>query len=1463
MRGLKRKKKFITFSRIFSFIIVVAMLSYIIPKSLTSASPWAQSVETSKRTISLKMNDMCNKANIQYAGDSGILYFADVITRYAVWIDFLEKDTQKGNSIELGIAELKDYKDKFLASVSFGKTLFPDGSPSGLKLDLDENDKAETFISKLAKLYDSYLSSIAEKYNSASDEEKEKIIAENRKQLKYLYKGATGISNEIEEANNMIPASNLKDTININVNANLPYYTKVWEYSLSTAELDALFSKDEYSEILTKAMEIASMDDLSTTNIELNNSEDLVEKFITGDEQNKKLTTAYYACLATGATYVPFKSHAGDTVFTTTLSMLINADASTTRDIVDAYTALKKYRKPLYYRDAGKDGTPVGDAKLLTLKDLQTRIENDVNFHLVMGRQKISMNPDTNSFEYYANTETGVGVGIEYNTENSSSQNSNENSNNGENSEGAESSNNSNNTEENKSSTVKDVENQRTSYSLGSISDAISNEADMTEPVATFGSYKLASTDVSIYKNKELISSLDVFMDGVVAWYMTPETILLKNVFASSQKTLNSLNSESQLLFMNAFGDIVLADETIVLPGASNYTLYNKGWNYYSNTAAVMNFYPRNILNGASGYGEEAFFSRPSDEKVGKYLLGYSTWNDGEDEFTESKNLFRRSIYGLSANRLNTSSIDMSLTYTAGWDTKFMINGEPEDLMNSMQVRYENGGVWQNVKNWFNETKLVDLRFLQPYNLSNEPLFPLNYEATDTSLKLARIIASNMYYVYTSDKDGQPLMDGPNDMLDEGRIITDVLMEASNGLTNANAVIKSVNNSIDNIFENQANILTKTLADLFGLQLETYKDVEGVVGLKSAFQEPFFGKVLGLLREYFWIILAVLLLFVIIQYMRNSSGFITAVVMAVLIGIGAYLIINWVPIFIPDTYNKVIERFADDLAFKSLMYKVEQYDKTYGESANSDKTGRFSKRTTSIDLYRLSDAQLKETCEQFNIDESLLLSGNAVILDSLNGLYIEGKDLKVNVDRLFYTLPITGDYVDVGNGVKQYQMTAEKTYSSSLDYYTPFYSIVDNFTNNLNRFGLIYQLQRETIAYNANLEKDSFFVKSFMISAPFLNPGGYYDSDGNIISEDPEEAIILSELAALFGNELDFLGIRTLLENPTSKMEDTLWYMTAKQNGQLTDNRIDTIVKGVNTVTKEFMIKNYYNFMNMSDENIIKTVSLYATMQFNARISSLFAGNGGSIKDILSTNIVSPVTLNFEELSLGDVLTCVLVDDYSLFTNSNLDLVNHLLNDYGFFDLLGLNIVLLEIFLIVNLIKYLIPALYILLMVLFIWKFKSNEDKLNLVKGYGICSLFIFGSFLIFCGTLMVACNLAGNPFIIFFMLIVFSLILICLFDVVLGVLRNFTELGYGYHGNFTSELFRTAAMKVPGVRNLVIGMGRNTRTLTNSAWKSYNRYKQSATSAYDDLDDGNVVNVIRDHSRNYTDNKSKYGSSD
>lgn len=1462
MRGLKRKKKFVTLSRVLCTILTIALLSYIIPTSTAFASPWAQSVETSKRTISIKMNDMYNKANIQYAGDSGLLYFADIITRYAIWIDFLEKDTAKGNSIELGTAELKDYKDKFLASVSFGKTLFPDGSPSGLKLELNESDTASTYISKLSKLYDSYLSSIVGKYNAANAEEKEKIISENRKQLKYLYKGMVGISNEIEEANNMIPASNLKDTININVNANLPYYSKIWEYSLDTSQLDALFSKEEYSEILSKAMQIASMDELATSNIELNNADDLVEKFII-DGDTKSLSTAYYACLATGATYVPLKSHAGDTVFTTTLSMLIDGDVSTTREIVDAYSALKKYRKPIYYRDAGKDGTPVGDAKLLTLKDLQTKIENDVKFHLVMGRQKIEMNPDTNSFEYYANTETGVGVGIKYNTPTDTQNNAQNNTQNS--SESSEGSNNTENSdsEGNKSSTATSVENQRTSYSLGSITDAISNESEMTKPVVTFGSYNLSNTDLSVYKNKDLVSSLKVALGGAVAWYMTPETILLKNVFSSSQKTLNSLNAESQLLFMNAFGDIVLADETVVLPGSANYTLYNKGWNYYSNTAAVMNFYPRNILSGASGYGDEAYFSKPTDEKIGKYLLGYSTLNEGEDEFTESKNLFRRKIYGLSANRLNSSSIDASLTYTAGWDTKFMINGEPEDLMNSMQVRYEGTGWWNNIKNWFNESKVVDLRFIQPYNLSNEALFPFNYEATDDSLKIAKVIASNMYYVYTSDKDGQPLLDGPNDMLDEGRIITDVLMEASNGLTNAGAVVKAVSNSIENIFDNQANILTETLAKLFGAQLETYKDIEGVVGLKSAFQDAFFGKVLGLLREYFWIILAVLMLFVIIQYMRNSSGFFTAVIMAVLIGIGSYLIVNWVPILIPDTYNKAIERFADNLAFKSLMYKVEQYDKTYGESANSDKTGRFSKRTTSIDLYRLSDSQLKETCEKFNIDEDLLLSGNAVIIDSLNGLYIEGRDIKVNVDRLFYTLPITGDYVDIGNGTKQYQMTAEKTYSSSLDYYTPFYSIVENFTNNLNKFGTIYQLQRETLAYNTTMEKDSFFVKSFMMSAPFLNPGGYYDSEGNIISEDPEEAIILSELAALFGDELDFLGIRSLLANPTNKMEDTLWYMTAKQNGQLTDNRIDTIVKGVNTVTKEFMIKNYYNFLNMSDENIIKSVSLYATMQFNARISSLFSGNGDSITDILSTNIVSPVTLNFEELSLGDVLTCVLVDDYSLFTNSNLDLVNHLLNDYGFFDLLGLNIVLLEIFLIVNLIKYLIPALYILLMVLFIWKFKSNEDKLGLVKGYGICSLFIFGSFLLFCGTLMIACKLAGNPFIIFFMLIVFSLILICLFDVVLGILRNFTELGYGYHGNFTSDLFKSVAMKVPGVRQLVVGMGSNTRTLTNSAWKSYNRYKQSARSAYDDLDDGNVTNIIRDHSKNYMDNKSEYGKSD
>ncbi|WP_304427974.1 hypothetical protein [uncultured Clostridium sp.] len=1424
-----------------------------IPSNLVKASPWSQSIETTKRTISIKMNELYNKANIKYSGEAGLLYYADTITRYAVWIDFLEKDTARDDSLELGKAELADYKGRFQSSVTAGKNLVVEGSE--YKFEVSENDKVETFINSLASLYDSFLAKLAEEYNKANDEGKSKIIGEHKRQLKYVYKGLTGIAKEIQEANNMIPTTNIKGQININVNNNLPLYNTVWTYELSTEPLNKVLGKEEYKDLIAKAMEIASLDELSTSNIELNNSEDLVEKFITGSKDNQKLATAYYACLATGATYVPFSSHAGDTSFVTILSSLVGGDATTNREIVDSYTALKRYKKPLYYRNAGKDGTPTGDAMLLSLKDFQTKIVNEDKFHLVMARRKIEMNPDTNSFEYYGGTEGSVGAGImtkrpaEQEESEESEDNEEESETEGEEGE-EESEDDTKETEDTgeSSSIASEVENKRTPYSLGSVTENISNEGDMTKPVVTFGNYSLYTTDESIYKNKLIASEVSNYV--VKPWYITPETIVMKNIFSQNQKALNALNIDKQLLFMNPFGDIVLADDTIVLPGSANFTVYNKGWNYYANTASAMNSYPRNLLTGAHGDDATAYFQKPPKDMIGKYVLAYSIWNEGEDEFSESKNLFRRNVYPLSVNEVSSGSLKMGMTWTNGWDTKFIVNGEPDDLMNALKVSYgEGSNVFSSAWNWIKSTAVFDLRFLQPYYLSNEALFPYNADSTDTSLKLGLSIASNMYYVYTTDKDGQPL-DGVNDMLNEAFILTDILKEASNGTTNGNAIIKSVNNDINTVFDNQANILTETLAKLFGLQLETYKDTEAIVGMKTAFQDEFFGKILGFLREYFWVIVISLMLFVVIRYMRSSTGFVTSIVIALLIGAGLYGIVNIIPIIVPSVYNVAIERFSDDLAFKSLMYKAEQYDKTYGESANSDKTGRFSKRTTSIDLYRLNNWQLEEMCEKYNLNEMDLLSGNAVIIDPVNGLYLEGKDLKLNIDRLYYTFPITGSYTDVGNGTKQYQLKAEKTYSSAIDYYIPFYSITNNFVGKLNSFATVYQLQRETLAYNANMEKDSFFVKSFMVSAPFLNPGGYYDEDGNILSEDPEEAIILGELASLFGDDLDFLGIRDLLENPSQKMKDTLWYMTAEQNGHLNEKRIDTIVKSVNALTKEFMIDNYYNFMNMSDENIIKTVSLYATMQLNGRLSTLW-------------NNVSPSTLNFEELSLGDVMSCVLVEDLDLFTNSNLDLVNHLLADYGFFDLLGLNIILLEIFFIVNIIKYLVPALYLLLLVLFIWKFKSNEDELPLVKGYLTCSLFVFASFFIFCGVLMIAEKLAGNPFIVYLMLIVYTLILICLFDVILGILRNFSELGYGYHGNFTAEIFKGAVLKIPGVKTIINTLGKNSRTLTNTVWNNYSKYRQSARSMYDDLDDGNVSGVLRDHSKHYVDNKSHYRESD
>lgn len=1412
--------------RLISFACLTLLITGLLPSTRSSANPASTSVESSKRVISMKLSQLDKKANLPYTGDIGFVSYLDTIARYAMWIDFLKLDSQRNDSLNIGAAELNQYIKRYEEALKLGNEKFKDKKLGDDNFNLPNDIRVEALTSEISLYLQQILDPIKAEYDKAPDEDaRTKIKTKNKNLLKYLYRPIYGVQNELEEINSVIPTVSA-GTGDINVNSNnLVDYRRVWEYNPNISALGYLTTDPVFRRLLEYAKEVSTLESGTIGNIALNSSDVLVEKFITNNDDKKELSTAYFAALATSSIYVPFQSHAGDQVFTDTFRALIDKDKKATDEIIDAYTQLKSYKKPLYYRETDSNGNGVGRGYMITLANLVEKVRDNKKIELSLHKGSIKMGEDTNSYEYYNGMNGAIGVGVVKSETNEDK----------ENNSSEENSNNNNGTE------AVDKTPERTEISQANVGDPVTNSEDLTEPVLRIGTFGTINLNTALYKNKDVIAANGYGAN--LKYYRTPETVILNNVFSKNEKVINSLNANNQLLFMNPFGDIVLADDTIIYPGSANFNFYNKGWAYYSNTATVMNFYPSNIITGSlSPDSQEAIFNSPPKDSIGQNIIGYNVNQNGQDAYDTEMEKFRRDPYTAAVFSLDTDHIKTGFTVTQGWDTRVIINGEVVELMNAMKVSYDSGGLLGGIKDWFNEQQSSYFRFYQPYPMKSDSFFPLNYKDKEGIEKAVRIISNNMYLIYMSDKDGQA-MESPNDMIDDGFVITNVVLQASNGVTNSGGLLKSISSNASYIFDNQAKLLQKTAADLFEAELNDFGGVEGVIGIKTAYQDTFFGSILGFLRDYYLVVVIAVFLYILIQYMRNSQTFVASIILAALVAGGAYATINWLPIVVPNIYNVVVERMSEKLAYKSLMYKVEQYDQTYGESAKSDNTGRFSKRTTSVDLKTLSESEFNDLCDRQNLDKRKLLSGGAVILDATNGIYLEGKVIKLNVDRLFYTFPITGSAVDVGNGLKQYQLSADKMYSSNIDYYMPYYTIAKNFTDNLNSFARIYQLQRETIAYSGDMEKDSFFVKSFMVSIPFLSPGQYTNEDGSPLTEDPDETLMLMSLQEVFGNELDFLGIRNLLENPDQKSKDTSWYQTAEQNKLLNKKNIDATVKRVNMLAKEFMIDNYYNFQQMSDENIIKVVSLYATMQLNSGLST-------------PINSVNPITLNFEELSLKDVLTCTLVNDFALFTNSDINLATHITNEYGFLTTVGLIVSLVEIFIIVNLIKYLVPALYLLFLVLMLLKFRSTDTKFNLVKGYLVCTSFIFGAFLVFCGMLSLVELLAGNSFNAIIMIIVCTGILIALADVLLGIMKNFTELGYGEHGTFTNAVFNNTILKLPGIRNLADNFGRGSRKLYNSGLDAYEKYCQSA---YDYYDDRNVSRVIKDHDRNYSNSKDRF----
>ncbi|WP_394863455.1 hypothetical protein, partial [Paraclostridium bifermentans] len=577
-----------------------------------------------------------------------------------------------------------------------------------------------------------------------------------------------------------------------------------------------------------------------------------------------------------------------------------------------------------------------------------------------------------------------------------------------------------------------------------------------------------------------------------------------------------------------------------------------------------------------------------------------------------------------------------------------------------------------------------------------------------------------------------------------------------------------------NMFTNIIRKLTKSVVSVCG-------NVNGVLGIKGAYSDYFLGRVMVYCRTYMPYLVAGGILLVMIRLMTRQISLFQAGIAGVIVVTTSIVFTVYIPIWLPTVFNVANNNLSRNLSYGTVLMKSENYQKVYSD--NKDAKGNTLIETVSMNLAKLNNDDLDYVCGKYDISKDDLASGKGTVINYEAGIFLQGNILKCNVDKLFKNQPIVGSYVSDKKGGVTYEIKAKKMVSSQLDYYTPYHLIVNSFTQRLNDFSSVYDLNRSTLRYD-NMIKDSFMVTSYMDSAVFLAPGDWK----KVLEEENTPPHIIQDLQNKFDNvkehkdPYDFLGLRTFLQKMPKEAKETLWYKTMVQNGYLKDENvmgvdgakatdkdeeeaITDLVYYVNRHVKKFMIDNAKIFKGMSDENMIKVISLYAT-----NLLSQKAGNWG--------NELYPMYLNYEELNLCDVLLASYVSDSDRFISTNLDVVNYIFDVYGWFMVIVFGVSVIVTGLLVTICEILVPILYLALGIIMILRFAFNGALSPVIKGYSKCCGVVFLCYTLNCLMISTLSKFSGNVWCIWVQLLFACVLLDTLLRLCFAILTNISELG-------------------------------------------------------------------------------------
>lgn len=1136
---------------------------------------------------------------------------------------------------------------------------------------------------------------------------------------------------------------------------------------------------------------------------------------VTSDDGTFELTDMGYIMLAAGVVYDPFISVAGNEAYLETIKKFIVSE-SQRDDVSEILQRAMNYKKPIFVTTLTSDQlsdskvedfNTTADYKLATLSDMIPSNVGGLNvFTMVKGEMSPS-EVDDSTWEYVNGVKSNTSdTSVEKTTDETTT---------------VTESTTTTETDKDGKSTTTETSTETKEPSVDNRNMTIASETfvgapeQVTKPVAV-----ITGLDTSLYTTWAANNS-----NAGLGSIGSLTAMIIHNASQDVKSNSNLKNSSKELLFMNGLGDIVLEDNTIVLPAISNPILYTYdqesaidyevtesnlaerlSYGYYPYNAAFMNHYPvlglseNNSwytwsISGSDGWGKSGYTIAGDSNEKDKYLLQSGT------------------LSGSNTLVLGKISAAKEGKITADASYKFYV---PPIAVNSLCVTDDvaqlNTMLGINTArrsySWYKPQESDFLMRTGGNTGMSMSFFPLNQPSGDLIGDFSDIgsyltTSAVRFLAVKDDGEGTRMSKGTFDI---ERYIEEFAGQALMGTQYTSVIVKNYQVSYEDIVEDTGSRLLKFGKVIADFAVNNFGRIDGVLSIKNAYDNPFFNIVMRFVQEFYVLIAILLVLIVAVRFLKGHYSLFYVGLIAAIVVAGFEVYASWMPTLVPSMYNFAVNDTVEGIVWNTVANQAEEYEQTYADADRKDSaSGQIKPYTSTITLYKLTSSEMEELTGRYGISAEEVKNGSTVMLDSDAGIFVKGNEIRMSIDSLFANNTMRGLYasqwaqldsneardknfitpVQAPSNDNPYTIQLTSPYTSIESYYMPFPYFERALMQNLNDFCSIFMLERHTFNYG-DLTKDAFLVNNFLNSGIFVAPGRDDILEMNIVENSLDNTPIVKQdiidlCNATFYPQEDWLKLRSVFAEPSEAMKESLWMQMLQRNEyynrdwEMDEEKMTDLILYINNQTKHFIMDNMELFMFCSDENAIKLIALYATTAFTHRVSEVGYW-------------LYPNYINTPDIELKDVLYGCMATVKDRNYASDGDVVNVLAVNNGLFGLIVVTLIAILSVAFIFILNYLVPILYVCLGGILIFKLVNAEQSIGVVKGYfKTTAVTVFLYFLYALGLQLV--RISGyNWFGFLGCLLVTILCIYILFFVLLSIVQDFSELG---NNSLASNLIR------------------------------------------------------------------------